>query len=430
MAKSWKTDKHKRLCELLDSKLRSRIPESEHRAVPDGGFVAWAQVLGAHLTVCNSWGYVSAFGVFQTYYGELLSRPASDISWIGSIQVFMLFFVGTFSGRAADAGFFKLTWSIGAVLTVLGIFASSFAAQFWQLFLSQGICMGLGCGLMFCPVVSLLPTYFSRHRCVVIGVAGAGSAVGGLLFPAIVSRLLPKIGFPWTMRVLGFMTLAMLLPSGLLMKQRIPPRKSGPIVDLAAFRDLSYTLYSVGMFLTFWGLYVAFFYISNFAKEVIGFSQENAVDLLLIMNGAGVFTRIGPNFLADRYTGPMNLTIPSALLSGIMMLIWNCVSDRKGLYVFVVFYGIFAASFQALWPATLASICLDMKTLGTRLGMVMTIISFASLTGPPIAGVLLEKGNGSYLYVQLFAGLTMMLGTAAVLGARVRKYGLALQVRA
>lgn len=148
------------------------------------------------------------------------------------------------------------------------------------------------------------------------------------------------------------------------------------------------------------------------------------------MNGAGVFTRIGPNFLADRYTGPMNLTIPSALLSGIMMLIWNCVSDRKGLYVFVVFYGIFAASFQALWPATLASICLDMKTLGTRLGMVMTIISFASLTGPPIAGVLLEKGNGSYLYVQLFAGLTMMLGTAAVLGARVRKYGLALQVRA
>ncbi len=430
MAKSSKIEKQDHLCRRFASKLRSRIPEGESQPIPDGGFVAWAQVLGAHLTVCNSWGYVSAFGVFQTYYAELLSLPASDISWIGSIQVFMLFFVGTFSGRAADAGFFTLTWSVGAVLTVLGIFAASLATQYWQLFLSQGVCMGLGCGLMFCPVLSLLPTYFSRHRCVVMGIAGAGSAVGGLLFPAMVSRLIPRIGFPWTMRVLGCLTLAMLLPSWLLMKQRIPPRTSGPIVEWAAFRDVPYTLYSVGMFLVFWGLYVAFFYISNFAKHVIGLSQEKAIDLLIIMNGAGVFTRIGPNYLADRYTGPMNLTIPSALLCGIMMLVWTCVADRTGLYVFAVFYGIFAASFQALWPATLTSICSDMKTLGTRLGMVMTIISFATLTGSPIAGVLLAKGNGSYLYVQLFAGLTMMLGTAAVVGARVCKYGFALQVRA
>ncbi|KAJ3493233.1 hypothetical protein NLG97_g4866 [Lecanicillium saksenae] len=414
----------------VDTEAQNQTAESERWPVQDEGFVAWAQVVGAHLTVVNSWGYVSAFGVFQTYYGQLLPQSASQISWIGSTQVFMLFFVGTFSGRAADAGLFKVTWSAGAILTIIGIFASSFCARYWQLFLSQGICMGVGCGLMFCPVVSLLPTYFSRHRCLAVGLAGTGSATGGLVFPAIVSRLLPKIGFPWTMRILGFLTLAMLVPSWLLMKQRIEPRKSGPIVEWAAFKDKTYALFSVGMFLNFWGLYVAFFYISSFAKQIAGFSQQQAVDLLMIMNAAGVVSRIGPSYLADRYTGPMNLMIPSALCSGIMMLVWICVSDKNGLYVFVVFYGMFAAAFQGLFPATLASICTDMKTLGTRIGMVMTIISFASLTGPPIAGSLLAIGNGSYLYVQLFAGLTMIVGTAAVILVRTFQYGTSVKVRA
>ncbi|TQV91266.1 MFS monocarboxylate transporter [Cordyceps javanica] len=414
-----------------DFSLPTLLPESEvAQPVPDGGLVAWAQVLGAHLTVCNSWGYVSAFGVFQTYYAELLAEPASDVSWIGSVQVFLLFFVGVFSGRAADAGYFGLTWGAGAGLAVLGIFASSFGSQYWQLLLSQGLCMGVGCGLMFCPVVSLIPTYFSRHRCLAVGLAGAGSAVGGLVFPAIVSRLLPRIGFPWTMRVLGFMTLTTLLVSWMLMRQRTSPRRLGPVVEWAAFRDLPYALFSVGMFLNFWGLYVAFFYISSFAENAIGFNQQQAIDLLMIMNGAGFLPRIGPSYLADRCTGPMNLMIPSALLSGVLILVWASVSDRQGLYVFVVLYGTFAASFQALFPATLASICPDMKTIGTRIGMVMTVISFASLTGPPLAGVLLAMGDGSYLYIQLFAGLTTMLGTGVLLVARVCKYGFAINLRA
>ncbi|KAJ6780087.1 hypothetical protein PWT90_01016 [Aphanocladium album] len=414
----------------IDIEAQDQTLQTEDSPIQDTGFVAWSQVVGAHLTVVNSWGYVSAFGVFQTYYNELLPQSTSQISWIGSTQVFMLFFIGTFSGRAADAGLFKTTWSAGAVLTIIGIFASSFCTQYWQLFLSQGLCMGLGCGLMFCPVVALLPTYFSRHRCLAVGLAGTGSATGGLLFPAVVSRLLPRIGFPWTMRTLGFLTLAMLLPSGLLMKQRLEPRKTGPIVDLAAFRERAYALFSVGMFFNFWGLYIAFFYISSFAKQVASFSQEQAINLLMIMNAAGVLSRIGPSYLADRYTGPMNLLIPSALFSGVMMVVWICVSDRNGIYVFAVFYGIFAASFQGLFPVTLASICSDMKTLGTRIGMVMTIISFASLTGPPIAGALLSVGKGSYLYVQLFAGITMMLGTVAVLVVRTVEYGVSMKVRA
>jgi hypothetical protein len=65
---------------------------------PDGGAMAWTQALMAHVVVFNTWGYVNSFGIFQTYYVGALGHPPSDISWVGTVQIFLLFFIGTFSG--------------------------------------------------------------------------------------------------------------------------------------------------------------------------------------------------------------------------------------------------------------------------------------------------------------------------------------------
>jgi hypothetical protein len=45
-----------------------------------------------------------------------LNRPPSDISWIGSIQVFLLFFIGTFTGRLTDAGYFRQVFMVGSFI--------------------------------------------------------------------------------------------------------------------------------------------------------------------------------------------------------------------------------------------------------------------------------------------------------------------------
>jgi predicted MFS family arabinose efflux permease len=306
---------------------------------------------------------------------------------------------------------------------------ASISTTYWQLLLSQGVCMGLGFGLMFSPALSLIPTYFTTRRSLAVGLGAAGSAMGGLIFPAVVQTLLPTIGYAWTMRVLGFLTLSMLLPSFFLFRQRVPPRRSGPIVEWVAFREKAYVFFSVGMYLNYWGLYIAFFYITSFAHQIIGFSEKASIDLLLILNGVGMFARTIPNFIADRRTGPLNLLMLSTLMSSVMLLCWIAVSTPSGLYAFVVFYGIFSAGTQSLFPATLASITDDMKKIGVKLGMVMTILSFATLTGNPIAGALLARDHGGYLYAQLFAALTMLAGTVLITIARFCRTGLVLRAK-
>ncbi|KAJ5901791.1 hypothetical protein N7495_002319 [Penicillium taxi] len=161
---------------------------------PDGGFHAWAQVVSGHLVVALTWGYASSFGVFQNHYESTLPQTPSDISWIGGFQVFCLLFISTLSGRATDAGMAKPVVGAGAVLLILGTFMTSLATEYWQIFLAQGLCIGIGQGLMWLPSVTLISTYFVRLRVLAVTAAATGTSTGGIIFPAMIQYLTKRIG--------------------------------------------------------------------------------------------------------------------------------------------------------------------------------------------------------------------------------------------
>ncbi|PWY79341.1 MFS general substrate transporter [Aspergillus sclerotioniger CBS 115572] len=407
--------------------VRTRESGKDLGPSPDGGFKAWSQVALAHFVIFNTWGYINSFGVFQTYYTEALGRTPSDISWVGSIQIFLLFFIGTFSGRATDAGYFKAVLTLGAALEISCIFMTSLCTKYWQLFLAQGIGQGIGCGLMFCPTIALIPTYFTKYRAIAIGITASGSATGGLVFPAVVMRLLPRIGYGWTMRTLGFISLATLIPCLVFLQQRLPPRRSGPLVEWGAFKEVPYALFALGMFLNFWGIYVGFFYIGSFARDIIRVSNSTSIDVLLVMNGIGLLGRLIPNLMADRYTGPLNMLIPFSLVTGIVAFCWAAVKSYNELYAFSAFYGLAAAGIQSLFPATLSTLTTDLKKTGVRMGMVLSVVAVAALIGTPIAGALVDRDDGQYLYAQMFMGSAILAGTLTLIAARVTKQGLVWQ---
>lgn len=202
----------------------------------------------AHLVVMNTWGVVNSFGLFQTHYTTALGRAPSNISWIGSVQIFLLFFIGALTGRLTDAGYFRHVFAIGAVFQIVGIFTASVAKQYWQVLLAQGICMGLGNGCMFCPCIATVSTYFNKRRSLAIGMVACGSATGGLVFPSMVRQLAPAQGFPAAMRAIGYVQVATLIVVFLFLKPRLKPRKSGPLVEWGAFRETEYALYAAATF--------------------------------------------------------------------------------------------------------------------------------------------------------------------------------------
>ncbi|EPE34292.1 MFS general substrate transporter [Glarea lozoyensis ATCC 20868] len=340
---------------------------------PDGGMGAWLQVLYGHLVIMNTWGFINSFGVFQTYYVSSLNRAPSDISWIGSVQIFCLFFVGTFSGRLTDAGYFRPIFIGGSILGVIGLFMTSLSKTYLQIFLAQGVCCGLGNGCIFCPSVALISTYFSKKKSLAIGICAAGSATGGIVFPLMVQQLLPKIGFAWTIRSLAFIQLGSLAVCCVGIKPRVPPRRTGAIIDIASFKDVPYILFAIAMFFTFLGTYIAFYYVGSFARSIIGLPYAESINLLVCMNAVGVIGRVLPSYLADRYFGPLNTVIPAVIISSLLAFCWIAVDSRAGLYIWAVFYGISSACIQGMFPAALSTFTTDLSKAGTRLGQVFTV---------------------------------------------------------
>lgn len=386
---------------------------------PDGGLQAWTMAICGHLIVVTTWGFIASFGVFQTYFTATLGRAPSDISWIGSMQIFLIFFIGALTGRLTDAGYFRHVFLLGALFQMLGVFSSSFAGgSYWQLFLSQGVAMGLGNGFLFCPTMVTVSTYFSTKRNLAIGVVASGTATGGLIFPAMARQLLPAVGFPWTMRAIGFVQLVNLVGGGIFLRPRLRPRKAGPLLELAAFKELEYTFYTMGSFSCFLGVYFAFYYLASFSRDVIGMSYTNSLNLLLVANGIGLPGRLIVNFFADKI-GPVNMFIPTAVSAGILMLSWMAVDSATGMYIWSVFYGVAGGAIQSLFPAGLSSLTTDLRKQGVRMGMVFSINSFATLIGPPIAGAILTASGGNYHSAQAFAGAMLLLGAGFMFAARV-----------
>lgn len=186
---------------------------------PDGGAHAWFMASLAHLVIFNIWGLVNSFGIFQNYYVQVMQiGDESSVAWIGTVQTFVLYLLGTFSGRGLDAGYFKVQIWVGSLLYVLGMFLLSLCTTYWQVFLAQAICMGIGYGMVFVPTLALISTYFLKRRSIALAIAVTGSCSGGLVFPAIAERMLPRAGFAWTVRTMAFVLLFLAIISATFLK--------------------------------------------------------------------------------------------------------------------------------------------------------------------------------------------------------------------
>ncbi|KAF2084030.1 MFS general substrate transporter [Saccharata proteae CBS 121410] len=381
---------------------------------PDGGLQAWIQVFVGFLSLVCIWGYLNSWGVFQSHYVAEFDTTQSTVSWIVSFQICLLNLLSSVSGRLFDAGYYRPTFACGAVLQVLSIMMTSLCTKYWQVFLAQGLCGGIAAGLLWCPAVSLITTYFAKRRCIALAFVLSGSSVGGLIFPIIYQHLQPKIGFGWTVRVIGFIELGLFAVVLTLARTRINPRPSGPFFDPESFKDPSYTLFTIGTFIMYWAVYNAFFYINSYAEDIINIPSSQSLTLLYLMNGVSIAGRIIPAIFADRYFGAINTFIFLTAIAGIVMYCWSAVSSLTSLEIWAAFYGFFGSGLQGLFGAALAGLTTDLRKMGVRMGMVLSIGSVAALTGSPIAGALIQHDGGSYIGMQVFGGSCLCACAAIV----------------
>ncbi|KAL2072373.1 hypothetical protein VTL71DRAFT_11716 [Oculimacula yallundae] len=379
---------------------------------PDGGLEACLVVLGGWLCLFCSFGWVNCIGVFQEYYQEnlLTTYSSSTVSWIPSLELFMMFFGGPIFGKVFDN--YGPRWILmgGTFFHIFGLMMTSLSTKYYQFILAQGICSALGASALFYAAMSSVGTWFFKNRATAFGTMASGSSLGGVIMPIMVSKLIPQIGFPWTMRAVAFMMFGMLIIANFTVKSRLTPQPKK--LDLMTFvlplKEPAFSVLCLASFLFFFGTFLPFNYIILQARSH-GMSANLSIYLIPILNAASVFGRILPGIIADR-VGRFNVMIITTTFSAILVLaLWLPSAGNVPILIFCILYGFSSGAFVSMGPSLIAQIS-PIREIGTRTGTFFLCVAIGGLTGNPIGGALIESDHGGFHHLQIFCGVTMSAG--------------------
>lgn len=408
-----------------DTEVEAVVPSASSKYIV---IAAAASVLFVGVGIGNS------FGVFQEYYGQhsLRNERPEKIIVIGSTASSMYLILGAFAGRFADLVGYRPAMLLGSLLMVGALFAASMSTTFVELLLSQGIMFGLGLAFVYLPAVSISRQYWKQNHGTANGIVVSGGALGGTIWPYIVRRLLSQRGPEATFQVLGYISVACLLP-GIWFVQPIRPtvpiwrqaRINGrrqPIMDFSLLSDPSFLALLAGTTIAMIGFLPRYFLIPNSAVAQ-GIEVTYASWLLGLMNGTSIIGRVGVGWYADKF-GKLNALIVSFVLCGIGHLIFwlpgVSVPKEQNATVtamftlFVIYTGIFGSGFLSLFPVVMSHL-FGGEALASKQGLLNSIVGVGALAGPSAVYAVVEHGEHPRWGLGVIIAACFMIGGGMLL---------------
>ncbi|KAK8055070.1 hypothetical protein PG993_000297 [Apiospora rasikravindrae] len=376
--------------------------DEEYGAAPDGGLKAWLVAAGGASVFFCCLGFANSFGTFSQYYAthQLPHKNPDDIAWIGSLNSYLQMAMGLFGGPAFDRWGAKVV-RIAAILYIIMMMVLSLCKEYWHFMLVQAVIMGTLQGFMQIPAfAAVAPRRWAS--------SWPARPWGGVVIPIAVARMLngSTLGYGWTVRVIGFMIMPILLFACAVLVPRLPPRATSLWLG-SALRDARFILVVAAFFFASIGMFTPLFYLPTYAVTR-GVEATMAGYLLAILNAASTFGRIIPGVLADKY-GRINALVTGCLGTGIIIFCFSAAKTEAALIVYAIFVGFFSGSITSAGSAAISICCPDPRNMGTYMGMGLALGSLGLLIGPPIGGALV-RSYGGYFEFSMFGGAVCTFG--------------------
>ncbi|KAJ5691869.1 Major facilitator superfamily domain general substrate transporter [Penicillium macrosclerotiorum] len=384
---------------------------------PEGGLRANLVVLGSFSSILGGLGLMNSIGIYQAWISthQLSSLSEGQIGWIFGLYNFLVFFCGIQIGPIFDAKGPRLLMWFGSALIVLTFILIGFCTAYWHFLVVVGILGGMGTSFIFIVPVASIGHYFCRRRGAATGLALSGGSIGGVIFPLVLENLAPRIGFAWSTRIIGLITLILLIPGCLLVRAKFPLKAPSPpsakvfLPDLTILKDPVLALTTLGVFFIEWGFFIPLEYIASYALAS-GISPKLSYLMVVFLNAGSFPGRWLPGILADRI-GRFNTLLLTNILCLVAVLgIWMpAEGNLVAVVIFSVVFGFASGSNISLVPVCVGELC-PVQNYGRYYTTVYTIVSFGALTGVPIAGEILHRCHGAYWGLIAFAGCAYAAG--------------------
>lgn len=312
----------------------------------------------------------------------------------------------------------------GCVVWMLGWITASFAKTLWELVLSQGICIGIGLGMIWQPATGVISQWFQKRRSMAQGFTSAGSGVIGIIYSVSTTHMIEDIGLKWALRITGLTSFVCLLVATTLIRDRnkivrptIHPFDVQILKSYHVWMVLGWSVFSL------LGYMVLLYSLGNYGSS-IGLNQTQSGIVITMVNLGTAVGRMFIGVISDRL-GRVTVSGACAAASGVLCFAW-WINARD--YGSLLSYALVSGSIFGVYWATVAPISaevVELKDLPSLLSLVWLMDVCPTLFSEAIGLKLRREESGRpYLWPQIYTGLCYLVAAAFLLELRRVKWGL------
>ena len=394
---------------------------------------AWVVVWACFGSLAVIFGVAYSFAAFFESFAREFDAQRADVSLVFGLCGLIYFVLGVGGGMLADRFGPRVTCVSGMVLIATGLLGTSLSGSMGAVYLSYGVCIGLGIALVYTPAIGCVQPWFTRRRGLASGIASAGIGAGTLVVPLVASALIAALPWRDAMRLMALGVLVLGAGCAWLMR-RAPVASAtpvgagaagGPVGSLAAVNSPpGLTLRQTLRQRSFWWLYAAtvlaaptmfvpFAHVSAAARDA-GIDNAAAVGLVGLIGIGSLVGRFAMGALADRLGRGRTLLLMQGSM-GASYLLWGAADGYAAFAVFALWFGLSYGGIVSLLPA----LCMDLfgaRALASVIGTLYSGAALGNLLGPVLAGRAFDQLGGYGLVIGVGMALSVL---ATVASARV-----------
>jgi MFS family permease len=359
---------------------------------------AWVRlavaVLIGSLGSVGMWSVVVALPVVQTEFAA--SRGTASLAF----TMVMLGFGsgGVLTGKITDRYGIVTAIGLGVGILGLGYIGAGMSSSIWQ-FILVHFAIGLSASATFGPLMAEASHWFNRYRGLAVTIAASGNYIGGTIWPPLVNWGMQSFGWRTTHIAIGIFTaiamtlavvwLRLLMGAG---TQRSHINAPPPRVDLRLSTNTLTVILSIASIACCVAMSMPQVHIVAYCGD-LGYGAARGAEMLSLMLGFGIISRIGSGFLADKIGGVRTLLI-GAIAQGSALLFYLFFDGLTSLYIISAMFGLFQGGIVPSY-AIIVREAMPASEAATRVGIVIFASVFGMSFGGWVSGVIFDS-TGSY----------------------------------
>ena len=361
---------------------------------------AWTRLLVSVLltTLGSSGMFIVSVAIPQVQAEFGVSRSEASLPY--TVTMIGLGLGSIVMGRISDRIGITIPILIGAVSLAAGYILASHADTLGQYAVSYGLLIGLlGSSSTFGPLIADISHWFSRRRGIAVGICASGNYLAGAVWPNVAQYFFDTVGWRQTFFGIGCFCVAVMVPLALLLRRRPASHATTVHTSLSTgARSLGLSPNALQALLCIAGvgccvaMSMPQVHIVAYCGD-LGYGPARGAQMLSLMLGFGIVSRITFGWISDRIGGVRTLIIGSGL-QGVALLAFIPFDGLISLYVISAMFGLFQGGIVPSY-AIIVRENFPAHQAGFRVTMVLTATMFGMALGGWMTGAIFDL-TGSY----------------------------------